>query len=129
MPAKKLLSELIATISTGDFDATATRELTKAVEAVEAGNGNATVTITLKIKKDDRKLIVTPGVKATVPVAAVPKSMFFVSPRGELTEDDPKQTVLPLPKASAKVIDLGGGKPRTPATPTDGDATTEGKDA
>lgn len=34
MPEKKLMSELIATISTGEFDATSTRELAKAVEAV-----------------------------------------------------------------------------------------------
>lgn len=128
MPEKKLLSELIATISTGDFDATATRELTKAVEAVEAGHGNASVAIKLTIKKDGRMVVVAPTVKATVPVAAVPKSMFFVGPRGELTEDDPKQTVLLLPKPAARVIEIS--KPKPPAQPKDGDAaTTEGKDA
>lgn len=124
MPEKKLLSELIATISTGDFDASATRELNKAVEAVEAGHGTANVSIKLTIKKDGRMVVVTPTAKATVPPAPVPKSMFFVSARGELTEDDPKQTVLPLPKPTAKVIDMGGGKPKHADTAT----TTEGKE-
>lgn len=130
MPEKKLLSELIATISTGEFDFTATRELTKAVEAVEAGHGNASVTIKLTIKKDGRMVVVAPTVKATVPVAGAPKTMFFVNARGELTEDDPKQQVLALPKPTARVIDMGGGRPKTPAAPKDGGATTtEGKDA
>lgn len=130
MPEMKLLSELVATISTGDFDAVATRELTKAVEAVEAGFGKASVTVKFTIAKDGRMVVVTPTVKATVPVAPAPKSMFFVSPRGELTEDDPKQTVLPLHKPTAKVINLDGGKPKTTAAPPDGEAktTTDGKD-
>lgn len=131
MSEKKLMSSLIASVSTGDFDVTATRELTKAVEAVEAGHGNASVVIKLTIKKDGRMVVVAPTVKATVPVAAVPKQMFFVSARGELTEDDPKQTVLALPKQPGRVITMDGNKPKPQpqAMPKDGDATNEGKDA
>lgn len=127
MPEKKLLSELIATISTGEFDFNATRELSKAVEAVEAGFGKATVVIKLAIAKDGRMVVVTPTVKATIPVASAPKSMFFVSDRGQLTEDDPKQITLPLPATKpARVVDLD--KHRTAPPAGEGATTTTTKD-
>lgn len=109
MPARNLVSELIATVSDGDFDARATRELTRAVEAVEAGNGNATITITLKLKKDDRKITLTPGVKATIPVAAVSAAHFFVDAASRLTDEDPRQARLPFKDVSRpkpNVVDL-----------------------
>ena len=130
MPPKQTLSQLLADVSDGDFDARATRELTKAVEAVEAGNGNATVTIMLKLKKDDRKLIVTPGVKATIPVASVSASHFFVDDKGRLTDEDPRQARLPfkeVPRAKANVVDLDQKRKAAGEATASDDHDTENK--
>lgn len=99
MPPITSLSQLQAVVSDGDFDASSTAEFNKAVkavEAVEAKYGDATITITYKIKKDgDRKISITPKVKATIPVKPVStNSQFFVDATGRLTDEDPRQLVI-----------------------------------
>lgn len=129
MPAITSLSQLTAIVSDGDFDASATAEFNKAVEAVEAGHGDATVTVTFKLKKDDRKVNVLPKVKATIPTKPVTSSTpFFVDSTGRLTDEDPRQLVIKEAQGRPKrVLDLDAerkareSQPASAATNTDPD--------
>lgn len=109
MSAKQSVSELIAALSSGDFDALTTRELNKVVEAVEAGHGTGKLTITIAFKKENRMVVAKPTVKATVPTGAVDASMFFVDKSGRLTEEDPKQVTMSFPRPASKLVKLDGG--------------------
>lgn len=129
MSSTNRISELIAAIGDGDFDDKATKELNKLVEAVEAGHGSGKVTITIGFKKENRMLVAKPTVKATIPVAAVDSSMFFVDDKGRLTDEDPKQ--LPLrgvPRRPTNVVDMTPRKPEAPDAPAGTTTDTNKKD-
>jgi hypothetical protein len=107
MPSRNAISDLISILGDGDFDAKATRELDKVVEAVEAGHGSGKIVISIGLKKEGRKLVLKPTVKATVPVPPVDSSMFFVSKEGRLTDEDPAQLVIKEAQGRPKrLVDL-----------------------
>ncbi len=129
MSTKHELSELIAVLSNGDFNAKATAELNKVVEAVEAGHGSGKVTITIGLKKEGRMVVLKPTVKATVPVAAVDSSMFFVDRAGCLTDEDPAQlTIAQVPRRPpARVVDLDANRKPSEAQAAPAGATNPDK--
>lgn len=128
MSQHKMLSDLLATISGGDFNINATAELDKVVAAVEAGHGTGKLTLTFAIKKDERKLVIKPSSKATVPTAAASSAMFFVGSDGKLTDEDPKQRVIQFPASKpGKLVEIGGKKPTPEADGSkDNDDTKKG---
>jgi hypothetical protein len=107
MATKENVSELIAVLGGGDFNIKCSDEMAKLVAAVEAGHGKGKISITIDVKKEGRVLVLKPKVKATIPVADVNSSMFFVSKEGHLTDEDPAQLPLAhVPQRTATIVAL-----------------------
>lgn len=107
-PPPTQFSDLMTTVSGGEFDANVTTDLRDLIAAVNETGGSGTLTVTLKVKKDKRMVVVKPTHKTTLPKPAVDADMFFVDEHERLTKDDPKQTRLKFasPKGGGNVIDL-----------------------
>ena len=111
-PPPTTFSDLMATVSGGEFDAEVTKELRAAIEASVESGGSAVLNIKLVIKKENRMVVFKPTHKATLPKKAVDADMFFVDENGRLTKDDPKQTKLRFTgKGSGRVIDISKKPP------------------
>lgn len=107
-PPPTQFSDLMGTISGGEFDANTTRKLRQLIDAVETTGGSGTLTVTIKVKKENRMLVVKPSFKATLPEPAVDSDMFFVDENSRLTKNDPKQLRIKFApsKGGGAVIDL-----------------------
>ncbi len=107
MATKESASDLVAALAGGDFNIKCSDELAKVVEAVVAGHGKGKLSITIDVKKEGRVLVFKGKVKATIPVADVNSSMFFVDKDGHLTDQDPAQLPLAnVPQRNATVVVL-----------------------
>lgn len=119
-PPPTQFSDLMGTISSGEFDANVTKKLRQLIEAVEETGGSGKLTVTIAVKKEKRMLVVKPGFKATLPELGVDSDMFFVDENSRLTKSDPKQMRIKFasPKGGGTVIDLSGKKPKSPEPKT-----------
>ena len=117
-PPPTEVSELIESISGGEFNATASKKLAQLIEACEATGGSGQLVITLKVKKENRMLVIRPTFKGTLPELAVDSDMFYVDEHSRLTKNDPKQMRIkfaPSTPKGAEVIDLNNKtKPQPP---------------
>lgn len=107
-PPPTQFSDLMTTVSGGEFDANVTSDLRDLIAAVNETGGSGTLTVTLKVKKEKRMVVVKPTHKTALPKPAVDADMFFVDEHERLTKDDPKQTRIKFasPKGGGTVIDL-----------------------
>lgn len=124
-PPPTQFSDLMATVSSGDFDALVTRKLRELIEACEETGGTGKLAVTIAIKRENRMMVVKPTIKATLPVKSVDADMFFIDEHARLQKDDPRQARLRFtaPKAE-RVIDLSTKK----QPPKGGDITPDPKD-
>jgi hypothetical protein len=118
MPPKKTVSALIASLGGGELNDVASeklREINQALGAKEAPQGaTASLTITLKFKKDKRTIGVTGTAKPSIPAPTCERSTFFIDSDHHLTEEDPKQLSLlkDNPKVKAGLVPMNGGRNR-----------------
>lgn len=110
MPSKKSITQLLSDVSNGEFEERCTAKLADVIAAVQAGHGDGELTIKLKFKKDKRMIQVDPKLTAKVPQMGVDKSMFFVDEQNQLTDEDPKQMTIPLPRPAKVLVSLKGGE-------------------
>lgn len=93
-----LASEWLATHAGGDIDrklGTSMRELIGAVMNLGKG-GNVTLKLAVS-QLDDLSVVITPEVKATIPLPPSRAQHFFVDAEGYLAVRDPYRQVLPFP--------------------------------
>jgi hypothetical protein len=91
----KMFSETVAMLADGEFDARTTKLLNELTAAVEATGGTGKLTVTFKLDKQNRMVVVRAVPKIVRPEPAVDDTMFFVDEDDGLVREDPKQTRIP----------------------------------
>lgn len=87
-------SHLLATMRNGAANDAATEQLEKLVQAVQLTGKKGTVTIKIevgKLKDGDTELQVQMKVSSSIPVADIPKGIYYPGEHGSLHRTDPRQ--------------------------------------
>lgn len=89
MSERKPFSDWLARHRRGDLDDEIGQKLAEVVSAVHMLNKPGSVTIRLNVEPSGRTVVLTDHVTAKVPEPSRDSAIYFATPLGELTRDDP----------------------------------------
>lgn len=95
------ISNILAQIGRGQLNELATEQLRELVEAISdpdlpgsKASGTLTIELTLSLERDTGAVRITPKLTLKKPAAPLDRSLFFVTPEGDLVRENPRQRKL-----------------------------------
>ena len=91
------------------------KKLQELVAAVRATNKPGEITFTIKVapdKTDDRVVTMKPVVKAKIPEKGWSEGIFFLTPDGRLTKEDPAQLEMQMEREAKGIATIGASEER-----------------
>ena len=91
------------------------KKLQELVAAVRATNKPGEITFTIKVapdKTDDRVVTMKPVVKAKIPEKGWSEGIFFLTPDGRLTKEDPAQLEMQMEREAKGIATIGANEER-----------------
>lgn len=86
--------DVLTDLDDGKVHAQLTRMLPELVKAVMDTGKSGSLSLTIKVKRENRMLLVTSDVKTKLPQPATESTLFYATEEGVLRRDDPKQPAL-----------------------------------
>ena len=86
--------DVLTDLDEGKVHEQLTAQLPDLVKRVMETGKAGTITLTLRVKKENRMAVVNADVKVKLPAPATDSTLFYATEDGVLRRDDPKQPVL-----------------------------------